>query len=174
MSNAILAKLTEIANICAEKMKSNVSSQRAPHEIIDAIHVGQAKTSSDNQHSVDITIPLGEAPMAAAYEWGSGEHATRGDKKKYRIPTDGEAEMFFPKADWPQYSPPPPAPDVFKFGHVMHPGVAPRPYIQPAIDDTLKEAKTMLKEEVLAQFSIIGDTSKGKHYEVIIVGGKSK
>ena len=170
MSNAIIEKLTKVADSFANRLKANVATVNAPSNIADAVRVGEAKETGNGRYIIDVSIPLKEAPAAAAYEWGSGEHAERGARGEYPIPSDGETDMFFPKEDWPQYSPPPPAPNVFKFRHVMHPGVSKRPYIQPAIVDTLEEAKIELGKAILQQFLITGETAKGKHYEVIIVG----
>jgi hypothetical protein len=76
--------------------------------------------------------------MAGAYEYGA---------QPYRIPPEGETFMAFPKEKWPQYEPPPPAPNVFVFHHVQHPEIIARPYIRPTIADTREEITQILGKE---------------------------
>jgi len=180
MSNGTLADLTKIANLCVEKMKSYSSSKSNPPEIADAIHLGSAQASNTG-YMIDITIPLSEAPMAAAYEWGSGEHAMRGDRGKYIIAPRYQDSLMIEWADWPSFVlPVKRGPSMIGEGdsglllrYVEHPGVEARPYIEPAITDTLKEAKNIMKAEILSQLSILSESAKGSHREVIIVGSRS-
>lgn len=98
----------------------------------------------------EVTVDLKIAPEAAAFEYGSGLHGKKG--MKYEIKPKEANILSFPKGDWPNYQPPPEAPEVFRFGVVQHPGVKARPYLQPAIDNEMKRVKQRLLRAFLSGY----------------------
>lgn len=161
-NNRMFAKLLALAVRFKSEMKNQIIRARAPHEIKDHIYIGQPQAGALGDF-IEITIPLSEAPAAAAFEWGSGERAEGGGKEYPIIARDA---LLFPKADWPQYEPPPPAPRIFKFYSVMHPGVESRPYIRPSIQAVMEDARRLLGEAIKAEISI----TEGKGTEEVIIG----
>ena len=139
----MLKALTEEASKIAEKAKENANwSSRIPN----AISVGQAEKIAIG-YQVEIKVDStegGPAPHAAAFEYGSGEHATKGEKGKYIIsPKEANALAF----DWKPQTVPWGSPKFFGailedtdstkgryfFHFVEHPGVEAKPYMQPAV-----------------------------------------
>jgi hypothetical protein len=146
----ILQKLTEIANEFMEIMAKKVSSDSHVPNVINDYTGAESPKKQGNKYSIDVVINTekGKAPMAGAYEWGSGVHGEKG--KEYPIPEEATG-VKFPKERWPQYQPPPPAPDIFFFGQIMHPGVKARPYIRPSIKDIREPLKKMFAQEIKRQ-----------------------
>ena len=144
LDSYMIKALTEEASRIAEKAKGNASwSSRIPN----AISVGQAeKTSTGFQIEIKIdSTEDGPAPHAEAFEYGSGEHATKGEKGKYIIsPKEATALAF----DWTPDTVPWGSPKFFGaileskdstkgryfFHFVEHPGVEAKPYMQPAVE----------------------------------------
>jgi len=146
--NGILAGLTKVANLFMQKMKQKVSQNGLPSNISDATSVGTAQQAGDVSF-IDVSIDLKKAPSAAAWEWGSGEKATRGTPEKYKIPGEGGGILAIPRARWSNYAPPPNVDPVI-LRHVMHPGVAARPYILPTLIDNKKEFRKIIGQELKA------------------------
>lgn len=106
---------------------------------------------------VSITVSVGEkgkdksgmplSGMARAYEYGSGVHSTKGGGGKYVIlPRKKKALWFYmdnPNANIPLYE------QGGKIGvvlpKVMHPGVAARPYMLPALQSIRARATEELR-----------------------------
>jgi hypothetical protein len=134
-----LKALTQEASKIAEKAKQNANWSS---DIPGAIRVEPAEVDSAGNYSVNIVVNLSEdgAPMAAAFEYGSGVHGEKG--KKYVIdPKEGNDHLAFPLSRWPNYMPPPNVSRGFRFpgtvsrkAFVMHPGVRARPFLRPAIE----------------------------------------
>lgn len=161
----MLRRLTERANIIAEKARQNASwSKRIP----DAISVSEARKSG-SKFEISIKIdsrPDGPAPHAAAFEYGSGEHGDTG--APYIISPKERAALAF---EWPGHDPPWGSQKFiglgedgkFLFRFVEHPGVKAKPYLRPAIESeregfiksiasTFRDAfvETTVKEEVIS------------------------
>ena len=144
ISNAIDAALVKIADNFTRNMKAKLDAGNYPHgnadrgatSIQDATSIGTV-SGNDTTRMIEVSISLKNAPYAAAYEWGSGLHGEKG--AKYEIVPKNAPALAFPKEDWPNYEPPPEAPDVFVFNVVHHPGIQPKPYIRPAMQDTRQE-----------------------------------
>lgn len=171
-ANEILAKLAEVAVDFVTEMKSQLERVNAPdnerQSIKDSIITDSPIMVSEGRYQVTVRIPLsGRSASAAALEWGSGLRATRGEASEY--PIEGNPDLNFPKEDWPNYEPPPPAPDVFEFQVVMHPGIAPRPYIAPSIEKIKPMAITKLSQEIVSMVSITGKGRRGKNTEVVVI-----
>lgn len=152
--NNILAALVEVARSLMNKMAAKTVQSGMPSKVAARINrstsAGQA-VQDRNGYSITVSIDMSKeaAPMAAMYEWGIQE---------YRIPKEGETYMAFPKERWPQYQPPPPAPDVFVFTHVTHPAVAATPYIRPSIEENRVEAKRLLGRAFVESLGLRGKT----------------
>lgn len=108
-------------------------------------------TSRGEVTSIEITIAEGNADlagMARAFEYGSGIHSTKGTRRKYRIsPKNARALWFYmdnPHPSIPIYIKPSGEIGV-TLSSVMHPGVAPRPFIGKAIASTLPKASPELR-----------------------------
>lgn len=152
-NNSILAGLVRVASLFVARMKAKVSSNGLPSKISDSTYIGEAQ-SNESSSSIEIRIDMSKngAPMAAAFEWGSGIHRTRGQAGTY--PIEGHPLLAIPRSRWPNYEPPPDVDPVI-LPAVNHPGVAARPYIQPTLEDASfqQEARKILgqsfKEQVL-------------------------
>lgn len=127
--------LVEQASALADKIRDNVSQNNLPSVISDAIEIGDVQ-QDESAFWIDVSVNITTAPMAAAFEFGSGEHAPS-SPSRYRIPNEGNDGVAFPEERWPGVINPealPRLPDGrFIFRFVMHPGVEARPYIKPAV-----------------------------------------
>ena len=133
----ILKTLTSEANRIAEKAKANAGwSSKIP----EAISVTEAKKAGD-RFEILIVIDSSEdgpATHAAAFEYGSGEHSQKSPGKYPIVPKEAGALAF----EWePAFVPWGSKKFIglagdgkFLFRLVEHPGVEPRPYMQPAIE----------------------------------------
>lgn len=169
-SSELLAKVTEAGNVLARRIAENVSKNNLPSAISENIILRPATRESDTRYSIEIAISLAEdaAPMAAAFEFGSGIHSTRGNQGHYVIePREKSVLKFmFPEAQniHPRNpeAPVSSAPDL-KFDdegnvylpRVMHPGVAPRPFIQPAIEEARPTIEELFMDAIEAEFDIM-------------------
>jgi hypothetical protein len=149
---AVREGLRDAANLFVKEMKAKISSEDSlPDDISDATRI-EGPFQSGEGSSIDIVIDLKQAPMAAAYEWGSGVHATRGKRGEY--PITGDPLLAFPKERWLGYEPPPNR-EFFVFPFVMHPGVKAVPYIAPTIEETKVDIARMIGEALITTY--IGD-----------------
>jgi hypothetical protein len=147
LETQIIKHLRDIANKIAEDAKNNVSMKKTykgndlPSEIADAISVGEVENTGKGTYSISINVDLTKAPMAAAYEYGSGEWATRGEKGTYPITPKGNYPLhflwFYPSRTGKKIKSEPNPEEVW-FESVKHPGVEAVPYLKPAIDDNVK------------------------------------
>jgi hypothetical protein len=142
IESGLLKNLTVAANHFKEIMFKKIDEVRAPKNIKTHTSVGSVQKKG-NQMSIDISIDISKeaAPEAPAYEWGSGEHATRGNVGRYKI--EGNPLLAIPRSRWPDYNPPPDI-DPVVLPYVLHPGVAPRPYIAPSIQESTPKIKEIL------------------------------
>lgn len=140
IGNNIQAALIEVARKLMQKMASTASSNGMPLRVAARINrstSASSVTQSGNMYKVSVKIDMSKdaAPMAAMYEYGIGA---------YLIPKDGTTFMAFPKERWPQYKPPPEAPDTFVFFKVTHPAVEAKPYIAPSVIANRVDVKQLL------------------------------
>ena len=151
IENQILKQLTIIAGNIAEDAKRNASWSST---IPDAIEVGKAQKTQDGQF-IEVIVNLKTAPHAAAFEYGSGEHAEKGNKNRYRIEPKESSVLVFPwQPDFIPWQSPKFAgvqrtdrgstEGTYFFNWVDHPGVMPNPYLRPAIDKNLDSIRTKL------------------------------
>ena len=155
-----LKVLTEEANKIAEAARRNASwSDRIPN----AIKVGTAEIIGQGKYSISIIVDTtpdedwrspnpNSAPMARAYEYGSGVHGKYGATYPIR-PKDAPMLAF----DWPNHDPDFPAGKKyigysnqgnFLFNYVDHPGVRPKPFLKPAIEQN----KPSIKAKIVQTF----------------------
>jgi hypothetical protein len=148
VTNGVLAGLTKVANLFVIKMKQKVSQNNLPQAISDATSIGAAQQQGDSAF-IDVDINLKKAPMAGAFEWGSGIHRQRGAPATYSINPKNANVLAIPRSRWKNYSPPPDTDPIF-VRHVNHPGVAPRPYIAPTLVENREEIHKILGKELKA------------------------
>ena len=141
INSGLNKNLVDAANYFKDAMFKKIDAVNAPKKIKAHTSVGTVQQKS-NQLSIDIVIDTSKdaAPMAPAFEWGSGEHATRGKVGRYKIKGN---PLAIPRSRWPDYIPPPDVDPVI-LPYVMHPGVAPRPYILPTIIESRQKIKEIL------------------------------
>ncbi len=160
-TNNIQAALIEVARKLMQKMAAKTSQSGMPPKVAARINrstsAGQV-TQSGGQYSVSVSIDMSKdaAPMAAVYEYGIGA---------YRIPRESEKFMAFGRERWPQYKPPPEAPDVFVFTHVTHPAVQATPYIRPAVEENRVDARKLLAKAFVESVIVRGKTT----YEIRVM-----
>lgn len=140
LGNNIQSSLVEVARRLMQKMAATTLQNGMPPKVASRINRSTFVTppmrfGNDYRISIKIDMSKDGAPMAAMYEYGIGA---------YPIPKEGTTFMAFPKERWPQYVPPPPAPDVFVFFKVTHPAVEARPYIKPSVIANREDAKRIL------------------------------
>ena len=107
-----------------------------PKVVAESIEAGEVINLGNGSYSISITVDVDEetgAPMAPAYEYGSGERGPEG--KPYPIVARNAPALAFL---W-QYPSPlgrklEPYDEEVVFDKVMHPGVEARPFLQPAIN----------------------------------------
>lgn len=152
IGNNIQAALIEVARKLMQKMASTASSNGMPSRVAARINRSTSATSvtqSGNTYRVSVQVDMSKdaAPMAAMYEYGIGE---------YPIPKSGTTFMTFPKEKWPQYEPPPPAPDKFIFFQVTHPAVEAKPYIHPSVIANREDVKRLLGKAFIESVIVRG------------------
>ena len=140
---SILSALAEIGRIFSTKAAAKSTEVKAPSNIAGAFSVDSPQQNG-TIYSIDIKVDLKTAPAAAAYEWGSGIHATKGKAGKYPIKAKNAPELHFfwkERSKWFMGL-------ELPFGH---PGVEKRPYLVPTIEDTKAEFKKILGQGFKAE-----------------------
>jgi hypothetical protein len=164
--NGILAGLLKGARILAQGISAKTNNRQYPSGLSNSITVTTPESSGDGKATVRIQI---RHPASAAYEFGSGIHATRGVAKKYVIAPRNVNYLKFPfTLNWMPgmkfagmkgksyrtirneiaevgYS----SGETF-WNYVEHPGVEARPYIQPTIQEKKKEIARAVGRDFVA------------------------
>lgn len=150
-NNEILAALVRTAISFKKYLSEEIDSNRLPSKIKNATYIGQVQ-SNENTMSIEIKIDGNEAPMAAAFEYGSGLYRTRGKAPSFVdiYPTGNKKVLAIPRSRWPSYSPPPDV-DPVRLAHVEHPGVIARPFVKPALLKHKTERRKELGQAFKAQ-----------------------
>lgn len=136
--------------ICANTLMASMQEKAPTKRIRRSIDIGDSGEYTDGNGSVefiDVVVDVGEAPEAPAYEWGSGVHRTIGSPTKYEIKPREKKFLAFKwdKAEsWMRFLPD----GRVLFRVVNHPGVAPRPFVRPAIQDTKDNIRTIIGKSV--------------------------
>jgi hypothetical protein len=191
-SNSISASLIEVARRLTQKMAVKVNQKNLPRAINTSTSVSPV-TNSGNTYSISVKIDLSEngAPMAAAFEYGSGLHRTVGVPDTYTIAPKNAKALAFPftitfmpggkflgavvngtfynrKRVFNMMVNDPAgmfSSDKMIWAYVDHPGVEPRPYIQPSIIENRVEAKQLLTKGFIESLIVRGTTK----YEVRVM-----
>jgi len=90
---------------------------------------------------VNIILDTDIAPEAPAYEWGSGLHDTKGSPHFIDIYATNVPNLIFEGTNEFEGQ-------IIRVPHVNHPGVAPKPFIAPALDKHRAALKKAVTEEV--------------------------
>lgn len=136
-------------------MEQKIDSEGLSKRIKDATSIGSPVVKGDGGY-IDVTIDLSEdaAPMAAAFEYGSGIHGEEGKTYKITHKTAGKA-LQIPRGRWEKFNPPPDR-DPLYFMKVDHPGVKAVPYIRPTIVDNKKEIAKIIGREFISTIKVGG------------------
>jgi hypothetical protein len=147
-TNNLLAGLTKAATVFTTAMFARTRGDDYPHtkkdhdrmiySIQDSTRIGAA-TPTDKGAYIDIIINLKKAPYAHAYEFGAGEYPIEPKP-------NGPGKLIFPRADWPQYKPPPNV-NIFKFSSVTHHGIKAHPFLKPTLDEKRQEITALIGQE---------------------------
>ncbi len=150
----MMPALSAVGQLFSQQVGLRAIQVNAPSDIPNTIKVDSPMQNQRGVYYIDVRI---EHPAAAAYEWGSGIHATRqkqggGPPGEYPIPVQPTG-VAFPKSRWPKYQPPPgkSIPNYFYFAQIMHPGVAPRPFITPTLTENINQYAAMLTGALTAE-----------------------
>jgi hypothetical protein len=138
------AAIVKIADMIAKTARANASwsSTIPPSTSISAV-----KEYADGLSiNVEVDLSPGHAPSARAFERGSGIHATRGERGYILIKPKYAPALVFPGTNaWKGMTvivPP------MGGGVVHHPGVAPRPFLAPAVAYNQTLALDVLKQHI--------------------------
>jgi len=145
----LVGAITEIAGDIAEDARQKVTGDTGlPNVIAGAISVGTAEYTK-SLISIDIMVDLKEAPMAAAFEFGSGIHSESGEE--YDIePREATPELHF---WWENES------KWFRGQLVTHPGVAANHYLMPAMVKNMDAAKAKIINKLFGVLSATLNTT---------------
>lgn len=144
-----------VRRVAAEIAKS----KNVPDMDARKISIGRPAVTK-NQVQINITLNK----LHSAYEWGSGVHRKRGTPEKYLIqpkPGGGKKYLaFYENArgtwDYSRGIPQRHLPDGRGlFEKVMHPGVEPRPFLEPAKRQTRQENLRELRENATKNLKLI-------------------
>ncbi|RMD59248.1 hypothetical protein D6833_11715, partial [Candidatus Parcubacteria bacterium] len=167
----VYAAVAETAGKVIEKAQANASwSSRIPPAItLKDIEVQRGTVIAT------ISVDLEKAPHAAAFELGSGLHATRGEKKKYPIRPKEKQVLKFPFTLTypPRERKLAGAEGIGGYWNVLgvlaregsvsgnmywhyveHPGVEPRPFLRPAAEEGMQILIEKLRERIEAGFKV--------------------
>lgn len=135
--------LPQAANLWAERARTKAKMP----EIASAIVVGDVLNEGSGRFRIEIR---NEHPAAAAYEFGSGIHRTRGGKETYPIkPKNANRLKFIWNPAFPNllFGSPKFAgrkDDTYYMNYVDHPGVAPEPHMKPALDEVRGQMREII------------------------------
>ena len=160
----LYAGLIKGATFFVSKMEQKIDSEGLSKRIKDATSIGSPVVKGDGGY-IDVTIDLSKdaAPMAAAFEYGSGIHGKEG--KTYKIEPDEKDFLAF---EWDKVDSSSSRGGKFRgvskrtgkaiFSFVDHPGVRERPYIRPTINDHKKEIAKLIGREFIESITVRGKT----------------
>lgn len=131
--------LTQAANKIANSARAFARTKRAGKNAA-GIKLGTAHVTKQTV-TIDIIFDTKRSPWLPAYEWGSGIHATRKNAGKYTISAFNTPNLVFEGTnEWQG--------QIIQVPGVQHPGVKPRPFLEPAKRKHREEIKRMFAEEV--------------------------
>jgi hypothetical protein len=134
--------IIEAANLVARSARARAQWST---KIRNAISVSEVR-EWQNGLGIYVKVDLSKAPEARAFEYGSGIHATRGPVGTYEIrPRNSDALVFPGTHQW--------AGQTIVTSLVHHPGVAPRPYLSPAVTENRQRIRSILGKAVRTSVS---------------------
>jgi hypothetical protein len=140
--SVLKAKMIEALNLVATSARRNAFWST---KIRSAIRVGEVKEQGGIVAGY-VEVPLRSAPEARAFEYGSGIHSTKGVAETYPIrPVNATALVFPGTHEWAGKTivvPP------MGGGVVMHPGVEPRPFLTPAVEENQERIRALLGSSI--------------------------
>ena len=146
---SILVALAKVGKIFRDKASARAQSNKTP--IKDSAFSVGSPMQNDATYSIEVMID-NPGGIAAAYEWGSGIHRTKGTPGTYTIKPKNKSMLAF---DWPKVAGEPGfrrLPDGrVLLASVQHPGVAPRPYLRPTLEENKEEFKKILGQGFKAE-----------------------
>jgi len=162
--NYIIAAMTKAGNLLANEMRNKTSGGGYPRGLSSSIVVNPAIKAGEAVYKITVAV---KHPAAAAYEFGSGIHATRGTASKYEIRPRNASVLVFP---WqPGFVPygsrkfsgvilnnPDSTEGTYFFHFVEHPGVEARPYAIPSYHAKKSEIFKLLGSAFTASISLHG------------------
>lgn len=134
MASNINSEFRKILTQLGSRVANDLRAGAPTSKIRSAVSVGAVKQHGSGL-SITVSVDMNIAPEAAAYEWGSGIHATLGPAAEYPIRARNVPNLVF---FWERMG------RWFVGPQVSHPGVRPKPYIQPAVDKNLEAAQEAL------------------------------
>ena len=149
------AVIIEAANLVARSARSRAQWSK---EIRNAISVSDVVEWAQGL-GIYVKVDLSAAPMARAFEKGSGIHATIGEAKEYDIvPVNKEFLSFIGTHGYGSLNvgnnlTTREAMNRVFTKHVSHPGVAPRPYLAPAVQENRDRIRGILSQAVRTSVS---------------------
>ena len=165
--------LLKSADHFSRKVKERIAQNNLPNVISDSMAIESPVTDSSGAY-IDIVINKDKsAPMAGAFEYGSGIWAQRGTADRYKILPKDASKLAF---EWEQGGAGSLSPSHLEdigvgagggieltagkaiLPGVMHPGVQARPYIRPTIQTEKEEIKRIIGKEFRASISLGGVT----------------
>jgi hypothetical protein len=140
------AVIIEAGNLVARSARSRVAWST---KIRNAISLSEV-TEWQNGLGIYVKVDLNQAPMARAFERGSGLHDRRGARYIMIAPKNTSQIVFEGTNAWKgQIIRVPP----MGGGVVYHPGVAARPYLAPAVQENRAKIREILSKAVRTSVS---------------------
>lgn len=145
-----LSVLYNIAKRVRTAAASIAKSKDVPRTDGNTIGIPVGKVTQ-NQAEVNLTL----SEVSAAYEWGSGKYrksSARGAPAKYPIVAKNYPTLQFHGTNgYPEKNPG----GIIRIESVMHPGVAARPFLKPAKEQTRQENLKELRENATKNIKLI-------------------
>jgi len=163
VQNVTYSALARAGGHLFEKIRAKTSHGSYPEAIGRSMSLGQVRKMK-NTYYIDIIFDLKIAPMLLAFEYGSGEHATRGEARRYRIEPKNVLTLAIPEASWEGFKFPffrgkkmiRYSNGKFLLRYVDHPGIKPHPFIVP----TIREERPTLRRLLGDAFRVISHGPK--------------
>jgi len=155
---SLIKSVTKVIGILSSQISKRLQSGDYPKELRNGVSTLPAR----DENGVVVGTVIVEGETVFAYEFGSGLWSERGIRAKYPIVPEGEVLKFL----WPAGSEAaafsdtgeelvvPGAGGLVHLPMVMHPGIRPQPFVQPAIDDRADEILEELGDDVVISISM--------------------
>jgi hypothetical protein len=134
--------------VLSGKLVSQRATRRAPRltgRLKRSIKEGKPYNVGRRGMAIDIGTNV---EYAAAQEFGSGLHATRGPKKRIKITPKNKQALAFFWPDAPAHIKPSETTGKVVLAKVMHPGVRAQPYLRPALKDSRGDIKKLIGGQI--------------------------